>query len=332
VEWHGYVLGVDLEEAVKGHKRVLVQAPDGLKGFALKVAEELGGMGVDAFVSGSHAWGGCDVAFGEAERVGATLILHIGHHGPVRFKMPDTPTVVFAPAYLNRSPAEALRSAARLASERGYRRVVLGMTVQHVRYLHHAVAVLEEEGLEAAHFPGPLGIEGLVIGCDYSSLRGGFDAAIIVAAGRFHPLGAALWTGKPAIAADPYAGSAWEVDAKPYISRHLYSLSKAVDAESFLVVVSTKPGQENLRGAEKAAAMLREAGKKVEIAVFDEVSREALVNLGGFDAYINSACPRLVVDDPHLFPGPAVNVGETRFLTSGNVEEWRPRDLFRLYP
>ncbi len=325
-----YDLGVDLGEAVKGHKRVLIQAPDGLKRLALEAAEKLRSAGAEPLLSAGHAWGGCDIAVDEARRVGATLILHIGHHGPVRTRLPEDVEVVFAPAYYRRSPLPAVEAALSLLE--GAEKIGLGITVQHARHLDAIEEFLRSNGYTPVAAPGPLGVRGLVIGCDYSALEVEADAYLVVAAGNFHSLGAALWTGGEVVAADPYTGTARRVDGRNVVARHLYGLSKALDAQRILVVVSTKPGQFNLRGALRAAEMLREAGRKVEVAVTGEVTREKLVNMGGFDAYINSACPRLGLDDPGLFPGPVANLGETRYLLSGSLDSWKPRDAFRLHP
>ncbi len=324
-----YRLGVSLEEIAGRHRRVLIQAPDGLKRLARRAAEALRGMGVEAFLSAGHAWGGCDIAFREAEAVGATAILHIGHHGPVRARLPRGIEVFFAPAEYLGSPLPAVEDALRLL--RG-RRVAVAATVQHVGSLGAVEEALRAAGYEPVAREGPMGIRGLIIGCDYTALDVDADSYLVVASGRFHGLGAALWTGSEIVVADPYTGTASAVNGKSVVARHLYSLSEALDAAEILVVVSTKPGQYNLRGAERAAEMLRAAGRRVDIAVLDEVRREELENLGGYGAYINSACPRLGLDDPGLFPGPVLNLGETRYLLSRSLDGWSPRDAFRLQP
>lgn len=314
--------------AEKETKRILIQAPDGLKKLSIKLGQILEKHGFSVFLSGGHAWGGCDIAFDEARLTGSDAIIHIGHHGPVRTRLPDKTLVVFVPAYYKVDPTPTLIRALRQASQNGeFEEYVLATTIQHHKWLKRMLSEAKRHGFDLKAFPGVLGIEGLVVGCDYTAVRSG-DAVIVVAGGVFHGLGAALWSGKPTWVADPYQKRVIKIDVKKTVATRLYNISLALDAKSFLVVVSKKPGQYSLKVAEQIRDALAKRGKRAEIGIFDEISREKLVNLGGFDAYINTACPRLSVDDPEIFPGPVINPGELDYVLGKNLEVYSPRDLF----
>ncbi len=65
----------------------------------------------------------------------------------------------------------------------------------------------------------------------------------------------------------------------------------------------------NIELAEKIKQDLIKKGKKAYILVFDEIKPE---KLEGFDlnAYINTACPRIVIEDRTLFKKPILNPDE----------------------
>ncbi len=306
-------------------RKLLVEAPDGIKHVAVELARRLSEAGFDVIVSGRHAWGGCDVGVREALSLGAEGVIHLGHHGHVGPRVTEIP-VLFLPVLSEADPMPAFRRAVLEALSSGYRRIAIGVTVQHMHFLGD----LEREARELGADPvtGSLdGFRGLVVGCMYSSLSGG-EASVVVAGGVFHGLGAALWTGKPVWVADPFTGEAKRVDVKTAVARRLEAISRAIDARSFAVVVSSKPGQMRLRVAELVVEALRKRGREAWLVSLDEVTNEALVNLGAAEAYVNTACPRLAVDDPELFPGPVVNPGELKYVLLGKLDGYSPRDVF----
>lgn len=314
----------------KNLRRVLIQAPDGLKRAALLLAEYLERLGVETFLSASHTWGGCDVALNEAETIGAEGIIHIGHHGPVWFNPPSTPPILFVPAHSTIDPLPALSSLLDELEKEGVDSVVILSTIQHAKW----IPLMEQEvhrrkmHSTARRYDG---ISGLIVGCNYSSMPPGErEAIIVVAGGVFHAIGAAIWSGRTVWSLDPYTRSFRRVDPKTILHKRLYALSEALEATEFLLVVSTKPGQKRLEAALKAREALKRRGRTAKIAVFNEITREQLENMGRFDAYINTACPRLVIDDPEIFPGPSLNLGELKYLLKGSLDGYSLRDSLLL--
>lgn len=319
-----YQLAVDWARK-KQARNLLVEAPDGLKRVAVEIARRLSDAGFNVTVSGRHVWGGCDVGIAEALSLGVEGVIHLGHHGYVGSEVPKLP-VLFLPVLSTANPLPAFRKAVTEALLSGYRKLAIGVTAQHTHFIDELAREARELGAEPVM--GSLGsLRGLVIGCSYSSISGG-DASIIVAGGIFHGLGAALWTEKPVWVADPFTGEARRVDVKAARARRLEAISRAMDAKSFAVVVSVKPGQKRLRVAELIAGVLRRYRREAWVASLDDVTSEALVNLGDAEAYVNTACPRLVVDDPNLFPGPALNPGELKYVLRGNLIDYSLRDIF----
>lgn len=314
-----------------GYKSLLLQAPDGMKVYCRKLAESLATRGFRVVLSASHCWGGCDVALTEMKRLGCEALVHIGHHGPVRFKPPRN--VLFVPGRSLIDTEEIAASAASKLIEKGVKTVGVVASAQHTHTLPTVLRRLEELGLRAytSRSPDPFMEEGLIIGCDQRAaerLSKIADAILVIAGGVFHALGAALATGVETHALDPYTRSIRDVsrDAKKVVALRLSHLSSALEAKDAMIVLSLKPGQRiSAKQSEVLIKALKSRGFKEKVVVFDDVSREALEDFGGDNLYVNLACPRLVTDDPHLFPGPVVNPYELQVVLNRGIEAYTPR-------
>jgi len=315
----------------RGCRKLLFQAPDGIKRFLVKTIEELEERGFEIAFSASHAWGGCDVALTELATLGYDALVHVGHHGPVRFRAPEN--VLFVPAYSTADVRNVIENAAAKLSSEGVRAVGLLSAVQHLHKLEQARQLFLEYGINAytSKSPDPTMPEGLVIGCDSRAaekLIGTVDAFLVIAGGVFHALGVALATGARTFAADPYTGRVVEVDQmlRGIVAKRLAHLAAVMEAQNGILVVSSKPGQ---RACElRVNALLKsclERGLKLRLVVFDEVSRDALLDYGGAEVFVNAACPRLSIDDPHVFPGPVVNASELEIALKSGLVAYEPR-------
>jgi len=308
--------------------RVLIQAPDGIKPYLRDLCEVLAAAGIEAIVSGSHAWGGCDVAVREAVLVGADAVVHIGHHGPVRFRPPGN--LLFIEGRAGVSIHGVVEIAAEKLVEKGVENVALLTTIQHLHELRHAKSLLSEHGINVflARSSKPYMREGLITGCDVEAakaLESKVEAFLVVSGGVFHALGVGLITRKTVFAADPYTNRVLDIErnVRRVIAVRLNHLADALDAREALIVASTKPGQFSATRIRRVKAFLSSRGINCKVAVFGDLDRGVLEDLGSFDVYVNAACPRLAVDDYHIFPGPVINPGELRYLDEG-LENYDP--------
>ena len=315
----------------RGYRKLLFQAPDGIKRFLIETARELEERGFEIALSGSHAWGGCDVALTELTTLCYDALVHVGHHGPVRFRAPEN--VLFVPAYSTADVNNVIENAAAKLSSEGVRAVGLLSTVQHLHKLEQARQLLLEYGIKAftSKSPDPMMPEGLVIGCDSRAaekLVGSVEAFLVVAGGIFHALGVALATGGRTFAADPYTGRVVEVDQllRSIVAKRLAHLAAVMESQNGILVVSSKPGQRACKL--RVDALLKsclERGLKLWLVIFDEVSHDALLDYGGAEVFVNAACPRLSIDDPHVFPGPVVNASELETVLKNGLAAYEPR-------
>ena len=63
------------------YKKVVLQAPNGLRNQLLNLYEEImnSELNIDVYISGTRNFGACDIAYEEAARVNADIIIHFGH-------------------------------------------------------------------------------------------------------------------------------------------------------------------------------------------------------------------------------------------------------------
>ncbi|MBS3050680.1 MAG: diphthamide synthesis protein, partial [Candidatus Aenigmarchaeota archaeon] len=95
-----------------------------------------------------------------------------------------------------------------------------------------------------------------------------------------------------------------EVDTAALERRRYANIYNAKNARSFAVLVTTKKGQNQLLGkAEEIKSMIKERGRDAFILVMNEINDTTLLGVKA-DAFVNTACPRIVEDS---FSKPIVN-------------------------
>jgi 2-(3-amino-3-carboxypropyl)histidine synthase len=156
---------------------------------------------------------------------------------------------------------------------------------------------------------------GQVVGCDYSNAKSvarEVEAFLFIGGGRFHALGVALSTSKPTIVADPYEKRAYSVDeeAKKILKQRWASIEEAKKAKNFAVLVGLKPGQKKLEKALNIKEKLEEKGKTAHLFAVKEINPEVLMEFPTVDAYVNTACPRISLDDASKFRKPVLTLNE----------------------
>ena len=306
-----------LENEIKKRKSTVVflQLPEGLKPEAPHLAAVIEEAGALPIVSSDPCYGACDLAVSEAKLLGADLIVHFGHT-PMILDV-DVPTV-YIDAKAKVSIKKAVTEALPLLSS--WSKIGLVTTVQHVHQLEDAKKLLEAAGKTV--FVGDTGhgkYAGQVLGCDFSNAQtvsGKVEAILFVGGGRFHAIGAALATGKPTVIADPYEQTAYPVDnqVRRIIMQRWANISEAKEAKRFGVLVSLKSGQMKLEKALNIKEKLEQHGLVATLFALREVTPSALLQFPTIDAFVNTACPRLSLDDAPNFGKALLSVNETLVL------------------
>ena len=310
------------QEIVKlGAKRVLLQLPEGLKPEGPRLAKMVERTGALPIVSADPCYGACDVATAEAESLGVDLIIHFGHAKQVKHEQVPT---IYVEARATVTVDEAIEQAIPLLSK--WSKIGLATTVQHEQALDHAREILVRSGKTVViGDAGRINYSGQVSGCDYSnvkSIANDVEAFLFIGGGQFHALGIALTTSKPTIIADPYEKRAYSIDAEAQkiLKRRWACIGEAEHAKTFGVLVGLKPGQKRLDEALKIKEIIEKNGKTACLFAIRELLSEELMEFPTVDAFVNTACPRLSIDDASKFPKPVLTVNE--FMIVSGESSW----------
>jgi 2-(3-amino-3-carboxypropyl)histidine synthase len=324
------------EERVKqkileiGAKRVLIQLPEGLKNEAPRLCKIVEKTGAFPIISADPCYGACDLATAEAENLDADLIVHYGHSRMIKYEKVPT---LYIEARATIPIEDAVKEALPMMEK--WRKIGLVTTVQHVQTLDIAKELLLHANKTVViGDAGRMNYPGQVIGCDYSnakSVAGDVDAFLFIGGGRFHALGVALSTFKPTIIADPYEKRACSVDAdvQKVLRQRWACVEEALNSKVFAVLIGLKPGQERLELALSVKEKLEKGGKTVCLFVAREITPEALMDFPTVDAFVNTACPRISLDDASKFKKPVLTVNEA-MVVAGELswEELCKKGLF----
>jgi 2-(3-amino-3-carboxypropyl)histidine synthase len=121
-----------------------------------------------------------------------------------------------------------------------------------------------------------------------------------------------LSTSRPTIIADPYDNEASSIDeeAERIIRQRWRGIEEAQKAKTFGILVGLKPGQKSLEQAYKIKRQLEEKAKVAYLFAINEITPEALIEFPTVEAYVNTACPRLSVEDAQRFKVPMLSKNE----------------------
>ena len=283
-------------------KNIGLQFPEGLKRQAIDIAGQIeAGTGVSVIISGNPCFGACDI---DTVLAGAVDILfHFGHS-----KMGRYDNVIFIEMRSKVDVLPAVKTALPLLKTK---KIGLVTTVQHIHKLDEVSNFLRNNGKEPVIGKGDLRVvyPGQVLGCNFTAARIDCEEYLYVGSGFFHPLGVAIATGKRVIAADPYLNLAQEVSPEKFLRRRSGYIAKAMDAKVFGIIVSTKSGQNRMTLAKRLLEIAHKHGITAQIIMMHIVTPEQLLGFK-IDAYVNTACPRITIDDSERFHVPVLTPAE----------------------
>jgi len=278
--------------------RVLqLQFPEGLKRYGPVVAKHIKEhVNVNVLLSGNPCYGACDLDY-DTE---ADLLVHFGHA-----EIPELAAhhICFVEVRSDVDVMPTVNDALALIS--GHR-VGIVTNVQHVHTLDSVRHHLQSAGLQCSigYGDGRVKYRGQVLGCNFSSARAiDVDEYLYVGSGTFHALGVALATGKRVIIADPYLRKTSIAEVDLIIKQRYALIAKAMDAHTFCMLVGTKAGQQRFHLAYELAEEAIGRGYEAYTVTINEVTPWTLYQFPA-DAYVNTACPRIAIDDTRLFKAP----------------------------
>ena len=291
-----------------GYASVALQMPEGLKIRAPEISEfierETGAVPV---IVGRPCYGACDLFDYHGW---ADALVHFGH-SPIPSQGED-PNVLYVES---RSDADVddsiLGSLSTLPGSVG-----LLATVQYLGLIPKVRRILESSGRSVHVGVGDSRIchPGQVLGCNCSAAEAVDDDVegfLFIGEGDFHPLAAAFGMEKQVLVLNPVTGEVRDMAEKRdrILRRRFAAIQGARDAQSFLVIVCSKVGQDRSELADGIVGLLRSHGRTAFKVVIEEVNPTALMSYQ-VDAFVNTACPRIAMDDATRYPKPMLTPPE----------------------
>lgn len=309
-----------LIEVIRGRnaKTVGLQFPVGLRTKAVELAHDLEvATGATCLVSADPSFGACDVA-----NMPVDLTVHLGH-APM-------PHLRYSNVFFYDLPGppltsvEFLDAAEKLLPER----VGLLTTTQFRHWLPTIRGRLEAKGhvVRIGEPDRRVAYAGQLLGCDYHTatiLEGEVDGYLYIGTGDFHPLGVAiLLPRKPVVIADPERGTARTLDeTRDRILRQRHAaIARALDAQAFGIIVSKKIGQERMGLARDLKTLAEKHERQATIFLMDLVSPDLLEGYR-VDAWVNTACPRIAIEDILQYKQPILTPPEFEIVLG--EREWK---------
>jgi len=300
-----------------GYTSVALQLPEGLKVRATEISDYLSERtGVDVLIIGSPCYGACDL-FDYKGKTDA--LVHFGH-SPIP-SQGDDPNVLYIESRSDVTlDGSIMDSLGNLPD-----RIGLLATIQYLGLIPVVKGILESSGRTVLVGTGDrrIAYPGQVLGCNCSSAEsvlGGVDAFLFIGEGDFHPLAAAFGVQKDVFVLNPVTKEVTEMAEKRdrILRKRFAAIESARGAQSFLVIVCSKIGQNRSSDADKAVKRIREHGFKAYKAVMEEINPLALMPYR-VDAYVNTACPRVAMDDSAKYDHPMLTLTELDIVLGEKV-------------
>lgn len=322
------------------YKRILLHGPDGLRNQMIKLLDEISSeISTDVFISGDRSFGACDIPFYEAKNIDADIIIHLGHTPfpypkEIASSLPDIPVKYFQ-VYDNMEINENLYE--RLKKIIGpYEKIGVVFSIQYYNQFKHIVTKLKKNGwiVKVGKPYFNMMIDGQVLGCHVTSAKSissEVDAFLVVSAGVFHALGVALWTGIPTYLVDLHTNKIINMDDETKRTRAIiaFKILQAEKARKIGVITSTRFFQKNIFTAKYVLKELRKKGKKGYLLILKDISPDNLMYFPSIDAFIQTACPRISIDDLLIYNKPLLNIEQFLILIDQKkfeeVYPWRSR-------
>lgn len=194
-----------------------------------------------------------------------------------------------------------------------YETIGLYTTVQHLDELATVRNYFNLKGKKVViGGPGPrCKYAGQVLGCDVAGplAFGGVDAYVFLGTGRFHPLALAAQTDKPVFTANPFLNHVEkiaETEIRRMQAKIAANVAKVMSAKIIGILVTVKPGQNQLKLAIKLRKKLEGMDKTVFVFMGDTIAPDQMCNFSKVEAWINTCCPRMA-EDVSSFGRPVAN-------------------------
>jgi 2-(3-amino-3-carboxypropyl)histidine synthase len=189
--------------------------------------------------------------------------------------------------------------------------IAIFTTVQFSQNLPKIIKAIEDTGrtvklLKGRHTQYP----GQILGCEF--LKYDAEAFLYIGDGKFHPEAIMMQNlDKQVFQFNPFDHSLKELDKteiERIIKKHKGAIVTFLSKTNIGVIVTTKPGQGFLKRALEFKALCEKKDKNAYLFICDTVDFNQIENFPFVECWVNSACPRIALDDKEKFNKPVVNM------------------------
>ena len=281
----------------KNIKKIMLQVPEGLRMSVTEIIDKIENEGYSVILSADPTYGACDLSDYEARKFECDLLVHIGHN---KFYV-DFETEVPVLYFPWKMPADIEGIDLSLIKEK---KIGVITTIQHIYVIDDVMNKLKKYGKIPVR-------GGQILGCwtkGADVIEKKVDAFLFVGSGHFHPLAI---KNKSTYVMNIETKKLEKLDITLFEKKRFANIYNAKDGRVFGILVTSKPGQfQLLEKAQKIKKTLEQHNKKSYILIMDEINNSRLLGIK-VDAFINTACPRLMDD---TYSKPMINANDINYL------------------
>ncbi len=187
-------------------------------------------------------------------------------------------------------------------------KTVIFTTIQHIEEVRKHEALLRSKDADIIKIAQ-------ILGCSQPDIAA--DSIIYIGTGEFHPKALLLAYKKDIIIANPVSGKVETLhvgEIEKIERKKKVSLMKFLSSDRIGVLISTKGGQKTVQGDMKAVSSLREKYKGKEFFLFacNTLDPAELENFPFIQAWVNTMCPRIGLDDSINFKNSIINIRDLK--------------------
>jgi 2-(3-amino-3-carboxypropyl)histidine synthase len=171
------------------------------------------------------------------------------------------------------------------------RKLLLLYSIQYKKQAREIKRELEKGRIKIVRFQQ-------VLGCSKINNKQKLPV-LLIGSGEFHALNLYLQAPATYIIIGGRVKQVPRADIERLRAYRKSALIKFLKADNLGILVSTKPGQQNLKSAIKLKERLEKEGKQAFILITNNIEPTQFENFN-IDSWINTACPGLAYDNPSI--------------------------------
>lgn len=305
-----------------------IQLPEGIKKYALNIVNYIEKYTTSkVFISSKICFGSCDLDINILDYVDA--MFHFGHSkikSCIPMNLKKKIYFIELKSYYNEN--FIIKKLTEYLLDCDENNIGLFSTIQYIYKLDIIQKKLIEntkKNIKIYSGDNRVCYPGQVLGCNFSSLKNGInnkcEMFIFIGNGEFHPLGMSIIANKEIICIDPQTLIITKINSRNYYLKRHAIISNLIykQKKSYGILISTKLGQNRKELAFKIYESMLKLNLNVYLIILDNITPNLLRSFN-VDAFINTACPRLSLDDSSLFHVPIITAQEFEIIIG--KEKW----------